>query len=211
MLVLGLTLVVLLGGAGAVYALMNQQPPPTVAVAASPATATATTATARPVPSRTAAPTPAHNATAAAAAAAGKQISALLDDSSQARGVVGTATSGLQACTLPADQAVASLQAVVATRQGLLNQLTAAPFEALPSGAALRSSLTAAWGASLMADQGYLAWAQNAQGVGTCPTDAANVSAANIAATQAKKTFAGLWNTKVAPALHLPTRKDTDL
>ena len=211
LIVLGLALVVLLGGAGAVYALMNHPRQPAAAVAAPQTSATTTAATPGPALSLLAQPPPAHSATVAAAAAAATQISALLDDSSQARGVVGTATGGLAACTLPADQAVAELQAVVATRQRLLNQVATAPFEALPGGAALRSSLTAAWGASLSADQGYLAWAQNAQAVGTCPTDTANVFAANIAATQAKKTFVGLWNTNVSPVLHLPARKDGDL
>ena len=212
LLVLGLALVVLLVGAGAVYALMNSQGSPAATLTAPKTAVTTTISPTTPAPSPTAKPTPARSATAAAAArAAAKQISALLDDSSQARGVVGTATSGLQACTLSADQAVSELQAVVANRQRLLNQLVGAPFEALPSGAALRSALTTAWGASLSADQGYLAWAQNAQGSGSCPTDTANVSAANLAATAAKKSFASLWNAKVSAALHLPTRKDTDL
>lgn len=212
LLILGLALVVILVGAGAVYALMNNQGSPAATLTAPKATVTTTTAPTTPAPSPTAKPTPARSVTVAGAAmAAAKQISALLDDSSQARGVVGTATSGLQACTLQADQAVSELQAVVANRQRLLNQLAGAPFEALPDGPALRSFLTTAWGASLSADQGYLAWAQNAQASGTCPTDTANVSAANLAATQAKKTFVGLWNTKVSAALHLPTRKDTDL
>lgn len=211
LLILGLALVVLLVGAGAVYALMNNQGSPAATLTAPKATVTTTTAPTTPAPSPTAKPTPARSATVAAAVAAAKQISALLDDSSQARGVLGTATSGLQACTLSADQAVSELQAVVANRQRLLNQLAGAPFQALPDGPALRSFLTTAWGASLSADQGYLAWAQNAQASGSCPTDTANVSAANLAATQAKKTFVGLWNTKVSAALHLPTRKDTDL
>ena len=217
LLVLGLALVVLLVGAGAVYALMNNQGSPAATLTAPKTVVTTTispttTPTTTPATSPAAKPAPARSATAAAAAlAAATQISALLDDSSQARGVLGTATSGLQACTLSADQAVTELQAVVANRQRLLNQLAGAPFEALPSGAALRSALTTAWGASLSADQGYLAWAQNVQGSGSCPTDTANVSAANLAATAAKKTFASLWNAKVSAALHLPTRKDTDL
>jgi hypothetical protein len=96
----------------------------------------------------------------------------------------------------------------------LLSQLAGLPGRpALPS--QLLSDLTAAWQASIKADQDFAAWAQD-QATGTCTPNGQSdphFQAANgpdLQATAAKKAFTNLWN-PLASNYGLTTYQQGDL
>ena len=86
----------------------------------------------------------------------------------------------------------------VASRKALLAQLSALPGRtALPAG--LVSDLTAAWQASVSADQAYARWAADENSRSCTPDDTGDPGyqatiAPNAAATKNKTAFTAAWN-----------------
>lgn len=145
-----------------------------------------------------------------------RAVDALLTKSAQGRAVVAKTVSALAGCdgSIDPDKAVADLQTVVTNRTQLLAQEKALAVDLLPSGAELRTQLTAAWTKSLEADKAYLAWAKGIAGGGKCSAKAATKvkgDKASKAATAAKTKFVKLWNTKVAGPEKLPIRKESQI
>jgi zinc-ribbon domain len=138
-------------------------------------------------PSSAAAPTEQQGAT---------NLAALLAQSGSDRGAINSAYNDVMSCgpTLAQDQG--TFQQAAASRKNLLSQLASLPdAAALP--AAMISSLTQAWQASITADQDYAAWAGDEAASCTPNGSDSHLAAANIPDNQAttnKTAFVNAWN-----------------
>jgi hypothetical protein len=158
---------------------------------------------ASPSASRSASPSPTRvSATASpsgSALAAGQAaaLGTLLKSSAKARTALHQAVTQVGACAnLPG--AISQLQEVVNQRSSEYGHASALTTSALPGGAKVKSTLVAALGSSLKADQDYLAWARGQQSGGCTPTSQSSAYHAAFSASQqadaAKREFVQIWN-----------------
>lgn len=147
--------------------------------------------------------TPASPATVAAA------LNGLVHQSATARATLISTVASIQNCSANLQSAASALEAVVSTRQQVISQLGTLQVDVLPNGAAIRSAMTNALDDSIDADHDFEGWLSGITAAGGCTGQAphdANWQAAQVAsstATEAKQTFAGLWN-PVAKTYGLP-------
>jgi hypothetical protein len=137
---------------------------------------------------------PSGSALAAEQAAA---LGTLLKSSAKARTTLHQAVMQVGACAnLPG--AIGQLQEVVNQRSSEYGRASALATSALPGGAKVKSTLAAALGNSLKADQDYLAWAREQQSGGCTPTSQSSAYHAAFSASQqadaAKREFVQVWN-----------------
>jgi len=157
---------------------------------------------ASPPASRSASPSPTRvSATASpsgSALAAGQAaaLGTLLKSSAKARTALHQAVMQVGACAnLPGS--ISQLQEVVNQRSSEYGRASALTTSALPGGAKVKSTLVAALGSSLKADQDYLAWAREQQSGGCTPTSQSSAYHAAFSASQqadaAKREFVRVW------------------
>jgi hypothetical protein len=167
--------------------------------------ASAGTNSARPARTASAAGTasaPARTSSPPAAAATEKQaatsVASLLGKSVSDRAAISGAAADIDRCgpRLAADPQV--FDDAVSSRKALLASLSALPGRStLP--ASLVTDLTAAWQASISADQAYATWARDEIAKGCAPGDTSDpgyqaAQAPDTAATQDKTAFTAAWN-----------------
>jgi hypothetical protein len=191
------------GGATSVLTAPSTSESTRVPPSASPTSANAPTATPKPTP---AGPTLTEQVQ-------GKALNALLDQTAPARQLVITALSSIDNCTATSST-YADLNQAITVRNSVLTQLASLQLSELPNSGKLRDALQSAESASLLADQHYLAWSQNASygcsGQAIHDSEYAAASLAGQDAVSAKANFVALWK-PVALSLHLPTRTSLDL
>jgi len=153
----------------------------------------------------TVAPAPANPAQEAA------DLNGLVQESAGARTKIVSTVASIETCSADLATAASALSAAVMTRQQVVTSLAAVPVSGLPNGAAMRAAMTTGLNDSVAADHDYQAWLAGITATGGCqgqtqaPHDGnwqAAQSASN-AATNAKQTFANLWN-PVATSYGLP-------
>jgi hypothetical protein len=137
----------------------------------------------------------------------------LLDQTSPARQLVISALSSIDNCTATSNT-YADLNQAISSRSSVLTQLASIQLSELPNNGKLRDALQTAESASLLADQHYLTWSQNAayacSGQAIHDSEYAAASLAGEDAVKSKDEFITLWK-PVASSLHLPTRTSLDL
>jgi hypothetical protein len=159
-------------------------------------TAPTTTVTTKPATSSTVAPSSVERTEAG-------QLANLLSQNSGARGMVVTATQGVENCSVSPASGTSQLQSAINTRNSILSQLGSTSVDALPAGRQMVSALGDAMRSSLTSDQDYVAWMGDVATQG-CPLPTASDAsyqaalAASSQATAAKQTFANLWNPTAA-------------
>jgi hypothetical protein len=143
----------------------------------------------------------ASQATQLPGAAAMTTLGSDLARSAAVRPTVQAAIDGVQNCSESPSNGEAALQQAINTRQDILHGLGTLDVSALPNGAQLVSTLTAAMQNSLNADNDYHAWMADLVNAGsTCGSNASQNSnyvaggTASSAATAAKNDFLAIWN-----------------
>jgi hypothetical protein len=127
------------------------------------------------------------------------------------------AIDGVENCTVSPSSGQATLQQVINTRQGILNDLRTLPVSGLPDGAQLVSTLTTAMQDSVNQDRHYHSWMVNfANAESPCGSDPGQdpyyAAAQNLSArtTVAKNAFLVIWN-PVAPGYGQHTYSPSEL
>lgn len=202
-----ITVCVVLVGAAAVAYFGGLRPGgghPKDAAAQKTTVSSTTTATAPPTTGSTASPTTAAPPPPSAQQVA-SDISSMLAASAQDRHTVVVAAAELQSCSNVA-AALSAFHSLESHRRSLLLQLSTLDASTLSNGTLIKADLLAAWQASLAADKAYATWASDDLGFCSPNLDpnAANVDAADQAATEAKTAFTAVWN-PVATSYGLPT------
>jgi hypothetical protein len=150
----------------------------------------------------------------AAEQTAAQHLSQLLTQSISDRSKIVSAFNDVDTCGSGLAGDAQTFQQAATSRQNLLSQLGALPdASALPP--QLLQSLTAAWQASVTADQDYAGWASDETAHGCRAHDTADAHyqatiAPNQQATTDKTTFVGLWN-PIATKYGLPTYQQDQL
>ena len=150
----------------------------------------------------------------AAEQTAAQHLSQLLTQSISDRSKIVSAFNDVDTCGSGLAGDAQTFQQAATSRQNLLSQLGALPdASALPP--QLLQSLTAAWQASVTADQDYAGWASDENSHGCRANDTADAHyqatvAPNQQATTDKTTFVGRWN-PIATKYGLPTYQQDQL
>jgi hypothetical protein len=135
-------------------------------------------------------------------------IDGYLAQSATARTQVSVAEQGVQNCKEDPGTALTSIQAGLAVRQGIANNLKTIDLSTVPGGTQLLANLTSAINDSVAADQAFVGWVMdvqtaNAQGgqgqPAACSQYAADThwqaaNTASVNATSAKTAFVSEWN-----------------
>ena len=191
------------GGATSVPTAPSTSESTSVPAPASPTSASGPTATPKPTP---AGPTLTEQVQ-------GNALNALLDQTAPARQLVISALASIDNCTATSST-YTDLNQAITVRNSVLTQLASLQLSELPNSGKLRDALQSAESASLLADQHYLTWSQNASygcsGQAIHDSEYAAASLAGQDAVTAKANFVALWN-PVALSLHLPARTSLDL
>ncbi|MBG0815985.1 hypothetical protein [Planomonospora sp. ID82291] len=140
-------------------------------------------------------------------------LDSLLAESGGTRSGLGPALERLRACT-GTSAALATVRQVTDTRRDQVSRLDGLPVDALDGGAALKERLAEALGASLSADERFLAWATGQDGDcregSTEGADYRDGLSFSEQATAAKKRFLTLWN-PLAARYGLPERAEHEI
>jgi hypothetical protein len=133
------------------------------------------------------------------ARAAAVQFSSLLDRNSGARAEVVDAVNRVTNCATDGQSGASAMDAPIATRQAIVDDLKRLDVAALPEGGELRSSLTIAMQDSITADRHFQDWmravaATGCQGQAPQNADYAAANASSEAATGSKNAFVAAWN-----------------
>ncbi|MCG5211908.1 hypothetical protein [Streptosporangium sp. KLBMP 9127] len=135
-------------------------------------------------------------------------IDAILSDSGGARSGLGPALTQVRTCE-ETETGIKTIERVTEARRGQVEQVAKLGVGAIDDGAALKQSLATALGASLEADERFLAWARrhaaDCAADWTTDPDYKRGLAASTKATAAKKEFLAAWN-PLATAHDLPER-----
>jgi hypothetical protein len=199
--VTGIMLAAVVCGVG-LAALLFRTPngsPPSLSAGQKPAISTpASQAEGSPPPS----PAPSGSGLASAPPAeqtAAKGLAQLLASSASDRGAVVAAVNDVNSCGSGLSQDVQTFQQAVASRQQLVSQLSSlSGVSILP--AQMIQDLSAAWQASIQADQDFAAWASDENSGNGCTSDDSENASYQAAsgpdneATADKKAFVSLWN-----------------
>ena len=137
-----------------------------------------------------------------AAAAFVASVDALIDRSEAARGIVGRTATGLDACRIKPDVAVAEFTKAAKLRAGLVSDAAAVPAAqtaAVGPGAAVVAAFQQVQQLSQKADEAFAAWAQDiaSRSCGPTAVHTVNWTAGNdlsAQATAAKRKFIAVWN-----------------
>jgi hypothetical protein len=154
--------------------------------------------------------------------AAMQRFDSTLQQSAQGRAAVGPLVIGVQNCSVNPQDASQQIDAIVANRQSVINQVSAIPTSS-PQAATLSSDLQAAIQASITADRHYRNWMtslytdyQYTDPVG-CPSGSAPRDAefnagdaASAQASDAKATFVDTYN-PIATAMGLRTWAEDEI
>ncbi|MER5637162.1 hypothetical protein ABT095_09405 [Kitasatospora sp. NPDC002227] len=215
--------VVLLAGAGAVWAMQGDDknaaaaaPAHSSAPAPAPQSASSAPAGQAPADPGSGPPTAASTAPGAGpdAAAQAKALDDLLAQGENAKAPIGNAVAQVRSCTAgSAAAAVKVLDAGATQRDQLVASLAKLSVSDLPGGADLSQLLKTAWQRSAEVDRAYAAWARTvasqgcANGKAPVTADLQRTTDLNPQATQAKQAFVAKWN-PLAGSLGLTPRTD---